>query len=502
LTNNGDGLLRISSIALDKDTDPDFGQSNNCPSVLAAHSTCQITITLNQIGADDKTTRTGTLTVKDDAGGSSGLDPTGGATSQSVPLTGSLAQSAASFSRQSLTFTQNLGSSSGSERITLANSGLAPLHLSAIRDDGDFSQSNNCPPVLAPGASCAISVTFVPSTLGERDGYVVVADDSVDSPQRIPVTGVSTMALAFLGPDRVNFSQNVGASTAPQTVTLTNRGDGPLTIGGIAATGDFKAISHCPSLLLPGLSCPIGVAFTPQAAGPRSGSLVVTDDANAAPGSHETVRLTGFGYQPVATLSAAALAPGVNLGGSAVPQVVTVTNTGDGALTIRAIGIRGAAAGDYTQSSNCLRTIAPGGSCAITVRFTPHGYGMRAAALTLSDDGAGGTQSIALHGTGTAARPLLSSGFLNFGGAGVGSPTLPQNVVLFNAGNGTLTIGSISLAGDDFTMTTNCGGTLVAGASCSISVTFLPQATGPRSGSVTLTDSAGTQLITLSGVGT
>jgi trimeric autotransporter adhesin len=500
LTNNGDGVLRISSIGLDSGSDPEFAQSNDCPSVMAAHSSCQITITLSQIAPDDKKTRSGTLVVKDDAGGNT-LGPTG-TTTQSIPVTGSLAQSAASFNRQSLAFTQNLGSGSGSETVMLVNSGQAPLHLSAIHDDGDFSQSNNCPLVMAPGASCAISVTFVPSTLGERDGYIVVADDSVDSPQRIPVTGVATMALAQLGPDRLNFSQNVGAGTAPQTVTLANHGDGPLSIGGIAATGDFRAASHCPSKLLPGLSCAISVTFTPQAAGPRSGSLVVTDDGNAAPGSHDTVRLTGFGYQPVASLSAVSLAPGSNLGGSATPQVVTVTNTGDGALTIRAVGISGAAARDYTQSNSCLRTIAPGGSCAITVGFTPHGYGVRAAALTLIDDGLGGTQSIALRGTGTAARPLLSTGYLNFGGAGVGNPTAPQNVVLFNAGNGLLSIGSISLSGDDFTMSTTCGSTLAAGASCTVSVAFRPQATGARPGLVTITDNAGSQRITLSGVGT
>jgi hypothetical protein len=310
------------------------------------------------------------------------------------------------------------------------------------------------------------------------------------------------MALAGLGPSRLNFSQNVGASSAPQNVTLTNRGDGPLSIFAIAATGDFKATPHCPPLLLPGLSCAIGVTFAPQAAGARTGTLVVTDDGNAAPGSTDTVRLTGFAYQPVATLSAATLSPGANLGGAAAPQVVTVTNTGDGALTIRGIGISGAAAADYTQSNNCLRTMAPGASCSITVNFVAHGYGVRAATLTLYDDGRGGTQSVSLRGTGTAARPLVSSGFLNFGGASVGSPTLPQNVVLFNAGNGPLSIASIRLSGDDFTMTTNCGSTLAGGASCTISVTFLPQAIGARSGVVTITDNAGTHRISLSGVGT
>ncbi|HEX9095422.1 MAG TPA: choice-of-anchor D domain-containing protein [Candidatus Dormibacteraeota bacterium] len=502
LTNNGDGLLHITSIGLDQGTSPGFSQSNNCPSVMTAHSSCQITVTLSQIAPDDKTTRTGMLTVVDDAAGNAVSDLTTGGTSQSVPLTASLAQSIASFSRQSMTFTQNLGTSGVTETIMLVNTGQAPLHLSAIHDEGDFSQTNNCPMVLAPGANCAISVTFVPTNLGERDGYIVVADDSVDSPQRIPVMGISTMALARLAPARLNFSQNVGATSAQQTVTLTNTGDGPLTIGGIAATGDFKALSHCPSVLLPGITCPIGITFTPQTAGARHGSLVITDDANAAPGSQDTVRLDGFAYQPVATLSTAVLTPGANLGGSAGPQTVTVTNTGDGALTVRAISISGTAAGDYRQSSDCLRKLQPGNSCTVTVNFTPHGYGLRAANLTLLDDGPGGSQSVALRGTGTAARPLLSSGFVNFGGDSVGNPTAPERVVLFNAGNGLLSIASIGLTGSDYTMSTNCGSTLAAGASCTITVTFLPQGTGARSGLVTITDNAGTQRITLSGVGT
>ena len=502
LTNNGDGLLHITSIGLDQGTSPGFSQSNNCPSVMTAHSSCQITVTLSQIAPDDKVTRTGMLTVVDDAAGNAPGDLVAGGTSQSVPLTGSLAQSMASFNRQSLTFTQNLGTSSPGETILLVNTGQAPLHLSAIHDEGDFSQTNNCPMVLAPGARCTISVTFVPTNLGERDGYIVVADDSVDSPQRIPVMGISTMALARLGPNRLNFSQNVGATSAQQTVTLTNNGNGPLTIAGIAATSDFKALSHCPSVLLPGLTCPIGVTFTPQTAGARHGSLVVTNDANAAPGSQDTVRLDGFAYQPVATLSKADLAPGANLGTSAGSQAVTVTNTGDGALTVRAIAISGAASGDYHQSSDCLRTLQPGASCTVTVAFTPHGYGVRAASLTLYDDGPGGSQSVALHGTGTAARPLLSSGFLNFGGDTVGNPTAPQSVVLFNAGNGTLSIADINLVGSDYAMSSTCGSTLAAGASCTIAVTFLPQDTGARSGVVTLTDNAGTQRITLSGVGT
>ena len=113
-----------------------------------------------------------------------------------------------------------------------------------------------------------------------------------------------------------------------------------------------------------------------------------------------------------------------------------------------------------------------------------------------------GTQSVALHGLGTAPRALLSGSYLNFGGDRVGDPSAPQNMVLFNAGNGLLSIDSITVTGADYSMSTTCGSALGAGASCRITVTFQPQATGPRSGLVTVVDSSGTQRFTLSGVGT
>jgi hypothetical protein len=81
-------------------------------------------------------------------------------------------------------------------------------------------------------------------------------------------------------------------------------------------------------------------------------------------------------------------------------------------------------------------------------------------------------------------------------------PTSPQNVVLFNAGNGPLSIASISLTGDDYVMSSSCSSPLASGASCTISVTFLPLSADARSGVVTITSSAETQRISLSGVGT
>ncbi|HTE88369.1 MAG TPA: choice-of-anchor D domain-containing protein, partial [Terriglobales bacterium] len=84
----------------------------------------------------------------------------------------------------------------------------------------------------------------------------------------------------------------------------------------------------------------------------------------------------------------------------------------------------------------------------------------------------------------------------------------PQTVTLTNTSPGTtLNIGSITIAGihiGDFTKTTTCTATLGPGASCTITVTFSPEVGGPRSATVSISDSDPTspQIVTLAGTGT
>ena len=76
-----------------------------------------------------------------------------------------------------------------------------------------------------------------------------------------------------------------------------------------------------------------------------------------------------------------------------------------------------------------------------------------------------------------------------------------------NVGTSTLTISGITLAGTDagdFTEKNTCGGTLGVGASCTVSVTFHPSATGARSAGLSISDNGGGSLqkLPLSGTGT
>jgi HYDIN/CFA65/VesB family protein len=92
-------------------------------------------------------------------------------------------------------------------------------------------------------------------------------------------------------------NQRIGATSAAQTITLTNTGNAPLTISAISfggpQMGEFALASGGGTgVLAPGVSRTLALSFTPAAAGPRTATLVITSDA---PGSPHSVTLTGAG---------------------------------------------------------------------------------------------------------------------------------------------------------------------------------------------------------------
>jgi len=91
---------------------------------------------------------------------------------------------------------------------------------------------------------------------------------------------------------------------------------------------------------------------------------------------------------------------------------------------------------------------------------------------------------------------------LNFGSQITGTTSSAQTITVTNIGNATLTITGVAASGDF--AASGCVTSLAAGATCTLSVTFTPTATGARRGTVALTDNvAGSpQMISLFGNGT
>jgi hypothetical protein len=187
------------------------------------------------------------------------------------------------------------------------------------------------------------------------------------------------------------------------------------------------------------------------------------------------------------------------------PQAVTLTNSGTAALTIGSFAFAGSNAADFAQSNTCGSSVAAGASCTINVTFTPPASGAQTATLNITDNASGSPQKVQLSGQGTVMSVTPSS--LNFGTVSVGSSSAPQTVSITNTGSSSVSITKISLSGSDpgdFILDSNtCGSSLGAGASCSITISFEPRASGSRTATLNLTDTGGgsPQTVALSGTG-
>ena len=99
-----------------------------------------------------------------------------------------------------------------------------------------------------------------------------------------------------LSPTSLSFSaQVVNTTSSGQAVTLSNTGNGDLTISSITISGSFAGTSTCGSTLDAYSSCAISVTFTPTAAGSSTGSVKIIDNATGSP---HTLNLTGTGTTP------------------------------------------------------------------------------------------------------------------------------------------------------------------------------------------------------------
>jgi hypothetical protein len=491
--NTGTAPLPITSVALGGADARDFSETNTCGTNLLDGASCTITIVFTPTAAGSQIA---TVVLTDSLG------------VQTIDLTGTSVAPAVSLSAVTLPFAnQPVSTSSAPQAVVMQNTGTAPLPITSISltgpNAGDFSQTNTCGTSLSAGASCSVSVIFTPSSFGNKTAALVLTD-SVGT-QSVDVSGTGTAALAALSPASLTFpNQPVGTPSAAQVISLTNGGNIALSVTSISVTGvnssDFAQTNMCGTSVAAGSTCTINVVFTPSSTGSKSASIAVVDSIGT-----QTTTVGGIGTAPAVSLSSSNLVfANQTVGTSSTAQAVTLTNSGNGALSISSISISGTNVTDFAQTNTCGTSVAAGANCTISITFVPTAAGTRTAAVTIVDNA--GTQSISLTGTGVAAGPAvqLTPTSLSFGVQPVGVASSVRAINVANTGDAALSITSISLAGTngtDFTQTNTCGTSVGAGGTCTISVTFKPAAAGPRSAAITLQDGIGTQTVPLDGIG-
>jgi hypothetical protein len=148
------------------------------------------------------------------------------------------------------------------------------------------------------------------------------------------------------------------------------------------------------------LSSPTGVAVDSQ------GQVYIISSA-AATGTAQVVRKLGTsGFLTFGNRTK---------GGNGPPHIVTVSNTGNQALTITNVVISGTNPGDFkidTNTTSCLltpgSTLNSGARCQIGISTRPTGAGARSATLILLDNTVTNSNTVQLVVNGTLPTPTLS----------------------------------------------------------------------------------------------
>ncbi len=269
---------------------------------------------------------------------------------------------------------------------------------------------------------------------------------------------------------------------------------------GITSLGNHPATEHDAYVSSPGYDLATGL-----------GSVNISNLVN----SWNTLR-PGFASTTALSASASSIPPS-----GSVTLTATVTATGRGGAVAPAgvVGFyegstSGTRLGQGNISPSCTGSgaaTACNGVATLILLGSALNPGSNSIVAYFEGDGANDnpSTSTAVSVTVTVPTVSLTPTALIFPSTKLGSSSAVQVVTLKNTGGATLDIntGGITISGVDassFTKTTTCGTTLAAGASCTISVTFKPAATGALTAALNVADNASgsPQAVSLNGTGT
>src|SRR2546426_376632 len=187
--------------------------------------------------------------------------------------------------------------------------------------------------------------------------------------------------------------------------------------------------------------------------------------------------------------------------GSSKTATETLTNSGNGKVTVSQVTITGA--GFSLSGLNLPIALTSGQSYTFTVQFAPKTSGSLTGKISVVYDRSS-TISVAISGTGSTAGQLAVSPLtLNFGSVAVGSSKSMS--ASLSATGASVTVSSATVNSSEFSLSgVSLPFIIAAGKSASFTVKFVPQTSGSASGSLSFKSNAttSTTVEALNGSGT
>jgi hypothetical protein len=280
---------------------------------------------------------------------------------------------ALSVTPASLNFgTQETGTQSAGEPVTVTNTGDAPVDVGRLTLAGSDGHQYLLAPdacsgvTLSPGARCEVEVAFTPTKDGGQTATLRIPSSLPT--QEVTLSGIGRPPIGVLSvtPASLEFgTQETGTTSAPQEVTITDTGDAPLTLGQPTLSGpawaEYSLAGGCSEATLdPGGSCHVDLRFAPTVDGSQIAALQVPSSVGT-----QTVSLGGIGQAPPPPAVPAPPAPPA--GGSAAIQPPANPASAPADLDVQLGGLHRAVVGKPLKIRLTIANRGPHAARAISV---------------------------------------------------------------------------------------------------------------------------------------
>ena len=369
--------------------------------------------------------------------------------------------------------------SSAQRTLTIYNNGNSTLTVSSISYPSGFSGSWSGS--ISAGSSRNVTVTFAPTSEISYGGTITVNSNrtSGTNTRSCSGTGVATPTCTYSLPVT---SSSAGASGGTSIVNV-------YTQSGC----NWNAFSN-----------DAWITITSGSTGSGNGAVSYSISANSNTSSRSgtmtiagitfTVNQSGAAPTRIISLSGDMAFGNVTVGDTA-QRTLMISNTGNSTLTVSSINYPSGFNGSWSG------TISAGSSRNVTVTFAPNSATSYGGTITVNSDKTSGTNTRSCSGTGvaTSTRIISLSGNLAFGNVQVGS-TAQRTLTISNTGNSTLSVSSISYPSG---FSGSWSGTISAGSSRNVTVTFAPNSATSYGGTIAVNSdkTSGTNTRSCSGTG-
>ena len=360
-----------------------------------------------------------------------------------------------------------VGTATSPQTVTLSNIGTTALGITRFSEPEGYQTTSNCSSSLSPGENCEFQVLSNAVKNGPQSKSFIIYTSA--GAQTVSLSGTATGGLEefLLSTDNLAFPDtDVGVTSAPLSVLITNTAVQPVEIFDITIAGAYAATTSCASSLGPNEQCAISVTFTPDSVKSFNKNIAIKSSMGVS-----SIPVYGKGIAPQLTVIPTGIDFGNIAGVSDIPsQILDVKASGGKDVVLSGISITNSV---FTQTNNCPGTLPAGTSCKVSVAMTPGVEGLSEGALSVQSNSASSPNSATLSAANKTYVATITNTTVDFGAVTMSSNTAQNptaDITIKNTGVAAMTLTGVSPDNEDVLFKSHNCTNIAPQASCTMTV--------------------------------